>query len=378
MSTRLHRYLMVVALAALGRTSSAQDIHIVLRAKDGKTWFHLGEPITLEAACIDQTTQRYLLPCSVVLKAEAISLGTRLSADRIDQMTWLDAQSGSLPPQPRGQCGNTDNHLPSQQTKVPAWEEVTLEEPVPVYVGRYRVRANLAFDLEIADRFGDKTGHSASDEVEIGLDDNLAWKNRLIHFRGCEYNVQLTLVPDEEAITALRKRLNDCARTLAEPYAGLLHEIVWLKMQVEQPDLYMRMLELERTRLPFREEADADLQKAELAQARLGAAGDASRIRQWFDDQYRELLLETAQQLVLRYRSHPELHGDEDFQGDLEDGFENWHDAAASLFGGADSYVSRDEVINFLKRAGRPQKYIAIFLKDQKSDLPLSLPEYHN
>jgi hypothetical protein len=120
------------------------------------------------------------------------------------------------------------------------------------------------------------------------------------------------------------------------------------------------------------------LQKAELAQARLGAAGDASRIRQWFDDQYRELLLETAQQLVLRYRSHPELHGDEDFQGDLEDGFENWHDAAASLFGGADSYVSRDEVINFLKRAGRPQKYIAIFLKDQKSDLPLSLPEYHN
>jgi len=357
--------------------SPAEDAHILLRPKDGKTWFHLGEPIALEAVCVNSTTGRYLLPCTVVLKAEGVSPGTRLSADRIDQTTWLDAQSGALPPEPRGECGNVDNQLPSKESSTPTWQEVTLEEPFPVYVGQYKIRANLAFDLEMAQRFGEKVKHSSSDEIEIGLDDNLGWKDHLIHFQDCEYDDQLTLVPDEEAIAALRKHLNDCTGTFPEPYAELLHKIVWLKMQVEQADLYSRMLELESTRLPFRSEAEADLQRLELAQARLSARSDANRIRKSFHDQYRELLLETAQQLVRVYKLHPELRGDQDFQSDLDDDFANWHDAAASLFGGADSYISRDEVVGFLKQAGRSQQYIAVFLKQEKSNLPLIDPEYH-
>ena len=365
------------AVAAFGSVTFAQDVHIVLRAKDGQTWFHLGEPITLESACVNSATGRYVLPCSVVLRAEGIAIGSRLSADRIDQTTWLDAQSGALPPPPRGGCGNIDNQLPSKESIAPTWQEVTLGEPFPVYVGQYKIRADLAFDLELGERFGEKATHSSSDEIEIGLDDNLGWKNHLVHFRACEYDDSLALIPDEDAISALRKHLAACAQTFDETYAGLLHKIVWLRMQVERPDLYARMLELERSRPPLRSEEEADLQKLEVAQAQLSAANDANRIRQWFQKQYRGLLAETAQQLVQTYKSHPEVQvGDLDFQDDLEDGFGNWHDAAATLFGGADSYISREEVAGYLKQAGLSKKYIAGFLKDHKNNLPGELPSY--
>jgi hypothetical protein len=378
MSPRLKASLLALAFAALGGMSRAQDIHILLRAKNEKTWFHLGEPITLEAACMDSTQQHYLSPCNVVLRVEAASAGTRLSADLIDQWAWGDAQSGSLPPQPLPGCGTIDNLLPTQQSNVPAWQDVTLREPFPVYVGQYKITAKLAFDLEMADRFGRSEEHSSSDEVEISMDDNLGWKNHLIHFHGCDYDDRLTLIPDQDAITSLRKHLDDCAVTWPEPYAALLHEIVWLKMQVEQPALYARMLELEDTRLPFIQgdgEAKPDMEA--LRQARQNAKGDANLIQRWFHDQYRNLLLETALQLVAAYKSHPELRGNEDFLGDLEDGFGNWHDAAATLVGGADSYVTPAEVTNFLKQAGRSSLYVSSFLKEHKSRLPGGLPQYH-
>lgn len=361
---------------AFGAVAHSQDVHILLRAKDDRAQFHLGEPIVLEAACQNAATARYLEPCQVVLKAQVASIDGRLSADRIDQTTWLDAQSGELPPSPRGECGTISNQLPSQESNEPVWQDVTLGEPFPVYVGRYRVRADLAVDLESEERFGVKAQHSSSDEIEIGLDDNLAWEDHLVHFNECEYDERLSLIPDATAIAGLRKHLYGCATTFAEPYAMLLHEIVWLRMQVEQPDLYKRMRELERSRPVLRSEEEADLQQAQLKEARLTAADDANRIRLYFHDQYRLLLLETAQQIVLRYKSHHEQKGDQDFQEDIQDGFENWHEGAASLVGGANSYLSREEVVRFLKDAGRSQKYIARFLENQKSDIPLSLPEY--
>ncbi len=378
MSQQVRTCLVGLVLLAFSATSFAQDVHILLRAKDGKTWFHLGEPITLEAACLDSATGHYLLPCTVVLKAEGVSPGSRMLADRIDQTAWEDAQTGALPPGPRGQCGNVDNRLPSEVSDAPTWSEVTLKEPFPAYVGQYKITADLAFDLEMAERFGQTQKHASSNEVEISVDDNLGWKNHLIHFHDCDYDFQLALVPDEEAVGALRKHLNECARTFDEPYTELLHEIVWLKMQVEQPELYSRMLELERTRLPFRRDEEADLQMQELEQARTSAAGDVKQIHNWFHDQYRELLLETGKQLVQAYKSHPELHHNQDFQEDLQSGFESWHDAAACLFGGADSYVSREEVVMFLKEAGRSQKDIAAFLENHKSNLPLATPEYQH
>lgn len=276
-------------------TSLAQEVHILLRAKDGETSFHLGEPVTLEAACVDSATGHYLLPCTVVLKAEGVSPGSRMSADRIDQMTWEDAQTGKLPPGPLVGCGNLNNRLPSEVSHAPAWSEVTLEEPFPVHIGQYKMSALLAYDLEVSGRFGEPVNHSTSDEIEIGLDDNLGWKDRLINFDKCDYEAALTILPDEDAVAALRRHLGDCAAAdWPSSIYQLLHRIVWLRMQVEQPDLYSRMLELERTRLPFRGDQEADLQKQELEQARASAAGDANRIRQWFHDQYRELLLQTA------------------------------------------------------------------------------------
>ena len=356
----------------------AQEIHILLRPKDGKTSFHLGEPIEVETACIDPVSKQYLLPCSVVLRAEGTSPNARLSADRIDQLTWLDAQLGALPPEPRGVCGTISNPLPSQPSQKPDWRAVKLQEPFPVYSGQYKLKAVLAYDWEISDRFGESQSHSSSDEMEISLDDNLGWKDHLTRFHNCDYDDLLTLVPDQDAIRALRKHLDDCAVDDDRSFAQLLYKITWLKMQVEQPKLYTRMLELENIRLPFRGEDEAELQKRELEEARLGAKADADRIREWFHDQYRELLLETARQLVAAYKSHPDLHADEDFESDLEDGFGNWHDAAATLVGGADSYVTRDEVTNFLKQAGRSTSYISTFLKEHKSSLPGELPKYRS
>ena len=208
---------------------------------------------------------------------------------------------------------------------------------------------------KVSERFGDVERHSASDELDITVDDNLGWKDRLIHFHNCDYDDLLTVIPDSDAIAALRQHLDDCAVDRDESLAELLHEVVWLKLKVDQPGLYSRMLVLEHG------------QAAE--------PGEANRIRQWFHDQYRVLLLQTARQLVHEEKSHPELHGDQDFQENLEIGFENWRGVAASMFGGADSYVSREEVADFLQQAGRSQKYIALFLKDEKSNLPLMLPE---
>jgi hypothetical protein len=376
MSRSSQPVLLAIVAAALTGICVGQTIHIVLRPSEGRTSFHLGQPIVLEAACIDPVSQQYLSPCVVVLRAEPSSPGARLSADRIDQTTWLDAISGDLPPKPRGVCGTISSLLPSQPSQRPDWRTVTLEEPFPVHPGEYKLRADLAYDLEISDRFGVPQMHSFSDEVEISVDDNLSWKHHLMHFSKCDYDVRLTLIPDSDAVAALRKHLDDCAVTWPEPYAMLLHENVWLRMQVERPELYARMQELEHIRLPFRGEDEAELQKAELEQARLSAASDAGQIREFFHDRYRELLLETAQQLVAAYKSHPELRASEDFEGDLEDGFGNWYDAAATLIGGADSYVTPDEVTNFLKQAGRSPSYISAFLKEHKSDLPLQLPEY--
>lgn len=368
--------LLVPTFAAFSGSCVAEDIHIVLRPKDGRTSFHLGEPIELEAACIDPVSRQYLSPCIVALKAEPLSPDAGLSADRIDQLTWQDAQSGELPPAPLGGCGTIGNRLPSRPSQTPEWSTVTLGEPFPVYPGEYKLKAILAFDSEVAGRFGKLQTHSSSDEVEISLDNNLDWQNRLTHFSECDYDVRLTLIPDSQALAALRTHLSGCAKTWPEPYTELLHEIVWLKMQFEQPKLYSRMRELERSAPAMRNEDEAALQQQELEQARMNAASDANQIRQWFHDQYRELLLQTADQLVATYNSHPELRGDEDFEFDLADGFENWHDAAASLVGGSNRYMSRQEVLSYLRRAGFPPTYIQGFLKDHKSDLPLIIPEY--
>ena len=379
MSRGLQTTPLAFVLLALCGLSSAQDVHINLRAKDGKTRFHLGEPIIVEVACMDSATQHYVLPCSIVLRAEASSLGSRISADRIDQLTWEDAQSGTLPPQPRAGCGNIDNALPSRESSEPTWEPLTLGEPFPVYVGDYKISANLAFDLEMESRSGGAPKHSSSDQLEIVLDDNLGWKYRLINFDKCDYDAALTILPDEDAVAALRHHLGDCASAdWPSSIYQLLHRIVWLRMQVEQPDLYSRMLELERSRPALQGEEKADLQKMELEQARLSAAADANRIRQWFHDQYRELLLQTARQLVAKHSSHPELRTDQDFQEDLTDSFENWLDATASLPGGADRYVTRQEALYFLKRVGFSQTNVADLLKNQKPDPELGLPEHQH
>jgi hypothetical protein len=67
----------------------------------------------------------------------------------------------------------------------------------------------------------------------------------------------------------------------------------------------------------------------------------------------------------------------QDFGENLETGFENWYDAAAMLMEGANSYVSREQATTYLKQAGRSRAYAEQFMKEEKPDLPLELPENH-
>ncbi len=224
------------------------------------------------------------------------------------------------------------------------------------FPGHYRITASLQIDLEEREVIGDTRRLSPSDGVETVLDDNLGWKNQLMHFHNCDYDDALTLLPDPDAVAALRRHLDDCAVEDDRNFGDLLDKIVWLKLQRERPHLYARMRKLE--------------------QAEPGEKGDASSIQAWSHDSYRGLLLETANKLVRAYKDHPELHGNEDFEENLESGFENWHDAAATLCGGADNYVGRPEVTKFLKEAGRSQRYISDFLREHKSNLPGDLHEY--
>jgi hypothetical protein len=335
-----------------------QDVHILLRAKDGKNWFHLGEPIVLEAACQAEGSKGHLLPCNVVLKAEPFSFDGKLSLDRIDSSMLEHAQCGAFPTQPYGRCGTISGLPPAQQSPRPIWQDTTLQEPFPTTAGHYKIIASLQSELEAREIFGDSQKLSPSDEVEIVLDDNLGWKDSLTHFHNCDYDDKLTLLPDIDAVAALRRHLDDCAVEVDDrEYRDLLDELVWLKLQLERPDLYTEMQKFE--------------------QAEPAEVGEVSSIQAWIHDRYRDLLLETAHKFVRAYKEHPDLHGNEGFEEDLSSGFENWRDAAATLCGGADDYISRAETIKFLKDAGRSQKDINAFLAGHKSVLPGDFHEYN-
>jgi hypothetical protein len=341
-------------------TAVAQDIHILLRPKNGKNWFHLGEPITMEVACVAAGTQRFLLPCDVVLQVKPVSIDSRVSADRAGAIMMQDAECGNLPPKPRGMCGTMSSQPPHQQSQKLVWQEAKLGEPFPATVGDYAITAVLAYDLELNEQFQQGEALSTSNVVEISTDDDMGWKAKLLQFKGCDYDDELTILPDDDVIKILRRHLNNCAVEEDESFGKLMREIVWLELQVKRPEMYTRIKELEAYQ-PVEGEQPAE-------------GEESKRIGQWFHDGYRDLLLETARQLVSTYKSHPELSHDDDFSNNLESGFENWYEAAASLCGGADSYISHDEVVKFLKDAGRSREYIETFLKTQKDDVPAISP----
>jgi hypothetical protein len=344
-------YYLGLLIAVSCASCVAEEVHVLVRPKEGKTTFHLGEAITMEVACVGAVTQRYLSPCDVRLQAKPVSTGSRMSVDRINEMVLLDATCSGLPYAPRGVCGTIAARLPSEQSEKPVWQEFTLQEPFPSSIGQYKIAAALAFEAEIQENRGVSDTQSSSDEVEITIDDEFGWKSRLIQFPNCDYEEAVTVLPDNDAVSALRSHLNDCAVEDSESFSTVLQKIVWLELQLKRPSLYARIMQLEA--------------------GQPAAEGESNPIAHWFRDEYRALLLQTARQLVLAYKSQPELHRDEDFQDNLESSFENWHDAAASLCGGSDDYVSRVEVAGFLQEAGFSQKYIRAFLRNQKTNLPM-------
>jgi hypothetical protein len=76
---------------------------------------------------------------------------------------------------------------------------------------------------------------------------------------------------------------------------------------------------------------------------------------------YRSLVLEAANQLVREYQSHPEKHGDADYDNEFDDAFANWQ---KSITVGCLPFLSVPEIRRLLKTAGRSDEYIRNFLHD--------------
>lgn len=311
--------------------------HIELRAKD-KTSFRLGEPITIEAACFVTPIQKYTGDCRVRLKATPLQIDGKLSLDPPNTGLLRDGLCGRFP---TGGCGVLESPR-DEMTVDPIWETVTVEEHFPVTAGAYILGVADASIGYIEGDLGEYLSSSSADALRIEIEDDPAWHAALFHPKGCDYEA-LRVWPEVKAISSLRRELGDCAKTdRALDLKNAMDAIVSLELQMNHPDLYKRMQELENYETPRESEAD--------------------RIRSWFQTQYRALLIEAASQLVDEYRAHPEKHQDDDFDDELDNAFDNWKDALTDFCDHEHPLVNRRESMLFLRNAGRSPEYINSFL----------------
>ena len=310
----------------------AQTDSLLLRGHEGKTTFRVGEPIALEVACID-SSGNYLSLCYASLQVEPRTRGD-LSFDAVDSSMLEDVLCGQYQVE---FCGTpVDLHLPTvQRSSQPKWQEVTLDENFPMSRGRYSVTASLDSPR---DSFSGK-----SQALEITLTDDPEWKTGILHFEDCNYNETLTVLHDaRSAIAALRAHLGDCAKQ--NDYRDLtraIAAIVWLDLESNHTETYRSIREFHRLhsgdtlRPPYRKEP--------------------APIRRWVRARYRELVLETANQLVREYQSHPDKRGDPDYDHDFDEAFTNWQ---KSVIVGCVPFLNASEVQRLLRAAGRGDEYI--------------------
>jgi hypothetical protein len=324
-------------LLLLGCPATAQESSLLLRGHEGKTTFRIGEPVKLEFACVD-ASGNYLSPCFATLRVEPRA-GGKLALDPVDAFMLEDV----LCAQYRVEFCGTPADLPKvEQSSQPKWHEVTLDENFPASAGRYSVTASV-------DSSSDSPSGSSSAKpqtLEITITDDPDWKAKVLHFENCKYDEALTVLPDaRNAIAALREHLGDCAKQSDYALKVTIAAIVWLDLQSNHAGIYRRIREFhrphssDRPHPPYRQESP--------------------RIRRWVRARYRALVLATANQLVREYQSHPDKHGDADYNNEFDDAFKNWQ---KSITVGCWPFLSAAEIRRLLKATGRSDEYIRDFL----------------
>lgn len=323
----------------LGCAATAQESSLLLRAHEGKTTFRVGEPVILEVACVDASGS-YLSLCFATLRVEPRA-GGKLSLDPVDSFMLRDVLCAQYQV---AFCGTPVDRPQAQQSSRPKWHEVTLDEHFPASAGLYSVTAS------VNSLFGTPSeSFSAKPEtLEITIADDPDWKAKVLHFEDCKYDKTLTVLPDaRDAIAALRDHLGDCAKQNDDILNNTIAAIVWLDLQSNHAEIYQRIRE-------FHSIHSSD--SLHSPQRR-----EPAHIRRWVHARYRALVLETANQLVREYQSHPDKRSDADYNDEFDDAFTNWQ---KSITVGCHLLLSAPEIQRLLRAVGRSDEYIRDFLHD--------------
>lgn len=333
-------YLKLAAcLLLLGCSAAGQESSLLLRGHEGKTTFLVGEPVKLEIACVDASGS-YLSFCGATLRVEPRA-GGKLALDPVNSTMLQDVLCAQYQV---AFCGTPVDLPKAQQSSQPKWHEVTLDENFPVSAGRYSVTAS-------AESSSDSPSESfprKSQPLEITIADDPDWETKVLRFENCKYDEALTVLPDaRNAIAALRDHLGDCAKQSDYALKSAIAAIVSIDLQSNHAEIYRRIRE-------FHSVHSSDSIHPPYRQER-------ARIRRWVRARYRALVLETANQLVREYQSHPEKRGDADYSNEFDDGFANWQ---KSITVGCQPFLSAAEIQRLLKAAGRSDEYIRDFLHD--------------
>ena len=311
----------------------------MLRGHEGKTTFRVGEPVTLEFACVDAGGS-YISLCAATLRVEPRT-GGKIALDPVNSYMLQDVLCAQYQV---AFCGTPVDLPKARQSSQPKWHEVTLEEHFPASAGLYSVKASV-------DSFLDSPFESSSAKpqtLEITITDDPEWKAKVLHFENCKYDQTLTVLPDaRNAIAALRDRLGDCAKQSDDILNNTIAAIVWLDLQSNHTEIYQRIRE-------FHSVHSSDSMNPPHRR-------EPAHIRRWVRARYRALVLETANQLVREYQSHPDKHREADYNNEFDDAFTNWR---KSITVGCLPFLSAPEIQRLLKAAGRSDEYIRDFLHD--------------
>lgn len=336
---RLGNLRFAACLLVLGCSGTAQTASLLLRGHEGKTAFRVGEPVTLEVACLD-AGGNYISPCSATLRVEPRT-GGKLALDPVNSFMLQDVLCARYQV---AFCGTPVDLPKAQQSSQPKWREVTLDEHFPASAGLYSVTASV--DSLLDSPF--ESFSAKPQTLEITITDDPDWKARVLQFENCKYDETLTVLPDpRNAIAALRDHLGDCAKQNDDILNNTIAAIVWLDLQSNHTEIYQRIREFH------------SIHSSDSFHSPYGR--EPAHIRRWVRARYRALVLETANQLVREYQSHPDKHGEADYNDEFDDAFTNWQ---KSITVGCRPFLSAPEIQRLLKAAGRNDEYIRDFLHD--------------
>lgn len=305
-------------LGTMAGAETAPPMRVLLRVRDDAMTVKVGEPITVEYACMVEPGGEVDSSCTARVEVKAISGGARLSLDPAQHVLLDEALKASFP---IGVCGTTVGPGKLAYTAEPEWKSMEVTTHFPVEAGLYEIHASVS----------DESGATyEAQPVELEVVGDPGWHNSLLQTKGCMTDTALGVLPDEpRAMAAMRAHLAECAKENDFALRDAIEQIVWLELQTKAPGILSKMQQRDTTYTPNK--------PVEI------------EVRRWMRAQYRSLLLETARQLVGQHRRDPK---NDDSEIEVEMGFAYWGEMMRNFTEFDHPLLTRAEVTSFLKAAG--------------------------